>query len=100
MSSSSSNFAPLTQGMDLDKSANPDANRQSIIRSQDTTASSTRRRQRGSQDEESQCLEVVPGTQGSGNVRAESGTRQRKKRKLSNVARPIDICDPMDEDSS
>ena len=98
MSSSSSNFAPLTQGMDLDESANLNTGRQSIISS---AGNHGRRRQRSSQDDTFQNLSSqVPDTQRSSNSDAKRQTRQRKKRKLSNVARPIDICDPMDEDSS
>ena len=98
MSSSSSNFAPLTQGMDLDESADLNTGRQSFISS---AGSHGRRRQRSSQNDGFQGLSSqVPGTQCSRNSGAERETRQRKKRKLSNVARPIDICDPMDEDSS
>lgn len=80
--------------MDLDESAN----RQSTISS---TGSHDRRRQRSSQDDEIQDVSSVPDTQRSRMYDVEGEpTRQRKKRKLSNVARPIDICDPMDEDSS
>ncbi|KAL1956286.1 hypothetical protein VTO42DRAFT_7459 [Malbranchea cinnamomea] len=84
----------LTHVMDADAGTNP----QTIVDTQDTPFSSRRRRERNLDDEPQET--EIPESQRSRNAGIERETRLRKKRKLSNVTRPIDICDPIDEESS
>lgn len=94
---SGNNPSANTQGMEYEESAS--AEPQGVTNTRLSSVTGTRSRRQRHSDEGSLELGTVETHQSRQNDGDGGDTHLHKKRRLSNIVDPIDICEPMDEDS-